>query len=100
MAVEVTGVVSGAAACRRVSAMIAAANEAYQITLAAARGEISSIIEQTLANVQFDGRGEVIGWLNTAAEAAAQASAAAATCGVEVHPALNRAAKAFDRRNS
>lgn len=99
-AVEVTGVVSGSMEAASIAAAVEQANAAYLAAMAAVRARIASLAEQTDANVEMKGSGEVQTWLAAAAEAAAVAEAAASKCGSEVGPLMYGVKNAFDRRNS
>ena len=96
----VTGVLSGAAEARAIARQLEAANTAYITQLQHLRNRIASLGEQTAAIVQLSVRGETVGLIVQAAEAAAAAQAAAKGCGVEVAPLMGSVARSFDRLNS
>lgn len=100
MAIEVTGVVSGAMEANAIAAAVEMANQAYNVALSAIRQRISNLIDATLNNVQMQGGGDVMTPLATASEAAATAQAAARNCGAEIGPLMATVAAEFNRRNS
>lgn len=99
MAVEVTGVASGAMEAQAIAVAVEMANQAYIAALGAVRQRITTLMDATLLNVEMQGNGAVMRALVSAGEAAAAAQAAARTCGSEVGPLMALAAAEFIRRS-
>ncbi len=98
--VEVTGVVSGAAAARTVQRRVDAATAEFVAALAGARAAINTITEGAAGNIQLAAYARVVARLQQAAESAAAAQADAQRCASEVGPLMGAVAAEFDRLNS